>query len=85
MNVRMDPLLYAIVIYILVMFGGHFLVRIFLTAVRIHTSQDDPHKPLDVWIGCIERFVALTIVIVAPSATGPFVLAWVTAKIAANW
>jgi hypothetical protein len=35
--------------------------------------------------GCIERFIATTLLIWAPNLLAPFVGAWIALKLAANW
>jgi len=54
-------------------------------ALRKSAGQPDKSKALDLWIGCTERAVATTMVIIAPAYVGGFILAWVGAKLAANW
>jgi hypothetical protein len=80
-----NELAIGIAVYALAMFGGHYLVREIMKLVRRHTGQPQKISPLDIWIGCTERFIAITMMIVAPSYVLTFIGAWVAAKIAANW
>jgi hypothetical protein len=76
----------GIAVYVLAMFGGHYLVRLILKLVRWHTGQkSDKPESLDMWIGCTERAVAITMVIWTPTYVPAFIGAWVALKMAANW
>jgi hypothetical protein len=62
------------------------VVWVFLRWLRWQTSQDqDRESIMSMFTGFFERAVATTLVVIAPSAVGPFIVAWVAAKIAANW
>jgi hypothetical protein len=76
----------TVVAYIVSVFVGHFVVWGFLRFLRWHTLQDqDREGAMAMYTGFFERAVATTLVVIAPSSVGPFILAWVAAKIAANW
>jgi hypothetical protein len=76
----------TVVAYFVSIVVGHFVVWGFLRFLRWHTRQDQDRQPaMAMYTGLFERTVVTTLVVWVPSAVGPFILAWVAAKIAANW
>ncbi len=76
-----------LIAYLVSAFGGHFLIGGLMHLMRMTTGQpkEKIYEWVPFWIGCTERFVATTLVILAPRYVGAFVATWVTLKLAASW
>jgi len=90
----MDDVWHWLGVYAVSISGG-FLVDYWIKFLRRDIAdryKDAPNQPkdpsiasLDWSIGTIERFVATTLTIFAPTLLAPFVGGWVALKFAANW
>lgn len=70
--------------------GGQFLAREWVVLLKRQINKSyDPKSArlalLDWSVGFLERGIVTTLVIWAPSLTGPFVGGWMALKFAANW
>ena len=82
--------------YIAVIFLGWLLVGLVLKLMRLSIRHEyrvaDTTKPaksswriVDLWLGGIERTIAVTLIIYAPPLLAPFIGGWTALKFASNW
>jgi hypothetical protein len=72
--------------YLVSVFGGWLVVGGVMYLVRRQIGYPRPfYKPLDLWLGGVERAIATTLTIFAPNLLAAFVGGWVVLKMATNW
>jgi hypothetical protein len=75
--------------YLLTCIVGHFVVAGCLWAMRRRVLKEANRPPFSDWIGLFggatERFVALTLVLMAPAYLPTFIGGWVLLKFAIGW
>jgi hypothetical protein len=73
--------------YFVSVVGGYVVVGAFLWLSRrtIGLPRKGTFTCDQLWIGGTERFIATTLVIVAPRYVGAFAVVWVGLKLASNW
>ncbi len=82
--------------YVGIIFGGWIIVGAILALMRASIKKDYPPadqrdseksswRIVDLWLGGIERFIAMTLVIHAPPLLAPFIGWWTALKFASNW
>jgi hypothetical protein len=77
---------YVVALYALGSFGGFFVVGAAMKFMRWHAGLKRPSfKPIDFWLGSIERLVTMLIFAFKPDQLPWFIGAWVGLKFAANW
>jgi hypothetical protein len=77
---------YMILGYLVSVFGGWLVVGGVMYLVRRQIGYPRPfYKPLDLWLGGVERAIATTLTIFAPNLLAAFVGGWVVLKMATNW
>jgi len=65
---------------------GFMVVGVLLKLIRWHIGAKRPSfKPLDFWLGTIERLVAMALFVLSQEHLPWFIGAWVGLKFAANW
>ena len=74
-------------IYLLAIFGGWAFVGLCLFTMRAMIGHPGKRsfRMLDFFLGGMERAIAITLVIWAPSYLSSFIGAWIAFKFAANW
>ena len=77
---------YVAILYALGPPLGFFVVGGILTFIRRTIRSDrSAFKPVDFWLGTVERYVALALFVWQPASLPWFIGAWVGLKFAANW
>ena len=81
MNINQLVLAYAVSF-----FGGWLVAGTVVYFLRRGTDDPRPFvRPIDLWIGGLERAIATTLVIWAPPMLPAFIGGWMALKFAADW